>query len=30
MILNLKNIQMTYIQKYVIDTKSLNDFMYMD
>ena len=30
MILNLKNIQMTYIKKYVIDTKSLNDFMYMD
>ena len=25
MILNLKNIQMTYIQKYVKDTKSLND-----
>ena len=25
MILNLKNIQMTYIQKYVIDTQSLND-----
>ena len=30
MILNLKNIQMTYIKKYVIDNKSLNDFMYMD